>query len=246
MSSRRWKPGPRRPARDKLEERFAWADNYDGQFVIFVQDPRKLFDEEGVATTGYQHFGSGDNVHVVVNPSRSRYSAVIMLTNLNEEELDQLKELFDLAFEWARPVVQLRDREARERMQSGDDIDSRNYRQVPKLVVRRRPVGEHGESLRVGSEDVPGVGSSGAEDPVLRGDAPGEGVGFEESGVAWGPEEDGVTEDDSEAYYESTEFGNLGEHPVSPSGIQIPTTPSAPAPPYPGPPRVPTPPDPNR
>jgi hypothetical protein len=241
---RRWKPGPRIPARERLEQRYAWTDNADGEFVIYVQDPDLLFDDDGVAQTGYLEFGSGDNVHLVVNPRKSRHSSVIMLTNLNEKELDTLQELINLAFEWARPVVQLRDREARERMESGDDIDSRNYRQVPQLIVRRRPVGEHGEGVRDGSPDVSGVGGSAAEDPVRGSDAPSGGTGFEESGMAWDPEKDGISEDDEATYYESTEFGNLGEDPGSAGGVQVPATTTTPAPSYPRPPAVPTPPDP--
>lgn len=237
---RKWTPGPRQPAREKLEERFAWVNNYDGETVIFVQDPEKLFTEEGVAKTTYLEFGSGHNVHVTFNPTKSRHSATIMLTNLTERELNEMKQLLDLAFEWARSVVQIRDREAREALEaSGDDVNPRNYRQVPQFVVRRRPVGEHGEGVRVGSEDVPGVGSPEAGSALPGGDDADRGAGSEESGMAGDPEEDRFSEDYEAAYHESEEPSFMGADPAGPREVQGPDAPSIPRPPDPRPPAVP-------
>jgi hypothetical protein len=239
---KQWSAGPRQPAREKLEERYAWITTYDGECVIFVQDPQKLFDEKGVAKTTYLEFGSGDNVHLVINPVKSRSSAVIMLTNLTEDELDKTKQLFDLAFEWARPVVQLRDREAREALESGDDVNPRNYRQVSHLVVRRKPGGEYGESVLDGHRDVSRVGDSRDGGAALEGGDRGPGSAVPE--MAEDPDEDSGSEDDETPYYESTEFGNLGGPAADPGEVQVAEPPALNPPPHPGPPALPPPPPP--
>lgn len=240
MPRGRWTPGPRRPAREKLAERYAWVNNYEGETVVFVQDPEKLFDENGAALTTYLQFGGGDNVHVTINPTKSRNSITLMLTNLNERELDELQQLLDLAFQWARPVVQLRDREAREALEAhGDDVNPRNYRQVPQFVIRRWPGGSDGEGVRVGSEDVSGVGSPAAGDQAGSGDDADGGAGSEESGMAGDPEEDRFSEDYEKAYHESPEPGFLGADPAGVSEVQSTDAPSIPTPPDPRAPVVP-------
>lgn len=238
--NRRWKPGPRRPPREKLDERYAWVNNYEGETIVFVQDPANLFAEDGTPLTTYSHFGVGDNVHVQFNPTRARSGITLMLTNLNERELDELQQLLDLAFQWARPVVQLRDREAREALEtSGDDVNPRNYRQVPQFVIRRWPSGSDGEGVRVGSEDVPGVGGAATGSEASDGDAADGGIGSEESGMAGDPEEDRFSEDYEKAYHESEEPSYLGGDPTSPSEVQSSDAPSIPASPNPGAPVVP-------
>ena len=238
---RRWTPGPpRQTAREKLEELYAWAKNYDGEIDIYVQDPKKLFTEEGVAKTTYLEFGSGENVHLAFHPTKSRHSAVLMLTNLNEAELAQLKQLFDLAFEWALPVVQLRDREAREALEThGDDVNPRNYRAVPQFVVRRQPVGQHGEIVLDGLADVPGMGGSRDGDPTVAGSGQDGGPGYTEPEVVEDPEEDRFTQNYEASYYESQEPGGLGENPTGPSGLQISQPPAVDPASYPRPPSLP-------
>lgn len=130
------------------ESRYAWVRTEAGQFVILV---------------GNQSNEAGHDV-VLYHPRPGRQRPLtISLTSLTEQELDAMEDLFKSAFEWARPVVQQRDKEANDAWSSGDDSVPRNYRPVPQLVYRKRPELQHGEELLQRPEDVPG-GDRGAVD----------------------------------------------------------------------------------
>lgn len=147
-----YKPGSRRKAFGQnhqfAENRYAWVTVDIGKFLILVGNDS----------------GSGSDV-VLFHPRPGRMTDVsLSLSNLTMEELDAMEELFKTAFDWARPVVERRDKEAQDAWESGDDSYSRNYRAVPQLVFRKRPEWEHGESLHERPAGVPEGGGGGGGD----------------------------------------------------------------------------------
>lgn len=181
-----YQPGRRGPNKNKYDgkisaNRFAWVVMANLNYTILVGD------EDATEV--------GTDV-VLFRPMPGRVpSHSLNLTNLTEPELDALEQLFKDAFEWARPVVQRRDKEARDAWDQGDDSHVRNYRAAPTVVYRKRPVSQHGEGVFDGSEGVP---SSGRSDGDLDDGVPGTSPGMAE------PDEGlGVTEYDGEANDES-------------------------------------------
>ena len=135
----------------------------------------------------------GDEVTLVL-PKKNYVSSVgitLGLTTLTHAELRGLKELIDLAFELAEPVVQERDRVAQDEFDKGNDSFERLYRRVPTLVVREGAKRENNDSLRQRHSDLPD-GSGGREDPY--GGVRGAGDGLAESD----PDEVSTQDDRSE------------------------------------------------
>lgn len=132
------------------ENRAAWIRIETGTYVIILGDD----------------IGEGSDVVFYIPPALGRkFGAVsINLTSLTSEELVALRELFNTALDWAEPVVAQRDKEARIAWENGDDSHARNYRALPTVVYRKRPFGEHGESLLERPQGVPeGSGGRGGD-----------------------------------------------------------------------------------
>lgn len=106
------------------EERVAFLQCVVGTMSIYMNDPAANAQDETPSVTLYLSEGVGKP------PFR------IGLASLTEEELDLFEEFILMALKMARPVVQVRDRIAREAFEDGDDSFSRIYRQQPKLIVR--------------------------------------------------------------------------------------------------------------
>lgn len=136
-------PGMKTRERDGLmsESRWAWVRNTIGQFVVLVTPTENKPEDKTIR---------------LYHPIPNRPSVDWNLTAMTEEELLLLKELIDLAFEWALPVVQNRDKEAADAFANGDDSHARIYRQVPQLVVRKRPESEYREGVSERSGVIPG------------------------------------------------------------------------------------------
>ena len=132
------------------ENRYAWVQCEAGKFLILVGN-----DE-----------GHGQDV-VIYHPKPGKQPDLsIKLTDLTIPELEALRDLFVTALDWARPVVERRDKEAEDAWNAGDDSHTRNYRPLPTVVYRKRPVAQHGEELLVGSEGVPeGGGERWSDNP---------------------------------------------------------------------------------
>lgn len=139
------------------EDRYAWVVTDAGKFLILV------------GTEGE----SGSDVVLFAPRPGKILDFAINLTNLTEPELNALEELFKTAFDWARPVVVQRDKEAENAWNDGDDSYTRSYRSLPTVVYRKRPGPEHGKSVRErleslsdlsrGTGDEGGVRGAGAE-----------------------------------------------------------------------------------
>lgn len=123
------------------EGQTVWMDSAIGQFAITEFDG----DEESPEV--------GTTVRLSL-PQARRPTLHYNITALTEQELQNLKTLFDMLFEKALPVVQERDRVADDAFQRGDDSYKRLYRSLSRLVVRERKVRTDGEVVRVGPEDV--------------------------------------------------------------------------------------------
>jgi hypothetical protein len=163
------------------KSRWAWVKVYFGQFVIWGD---------------YAEDGEGNSTDQLLDikllhPIPNRPPVTWNLTACTEEELISLKHLFDTAIEWALPIARQRDKEAQDAFDNGDDSHSRIYRQVPQLVYRSGPVGEHSEGVHDGPSDADGVPRDGRD---LDGDLRGEG-----SDVAERDEGEGGSEDDGAA-----------------------------------------------
>jgi len=128
------------------EGRMAWVVTYIGQFVILTEEESET------------QAGKPIRVH---HPTKGGRGWTWDLTSLTEEELIALQELWTSAFEWALPVCQQRDKDAQNAFDNGDDSHIRIYRAVPQLVYRKRPVGEHSQSVLDGPSDAPVVGAVG-------------------------------------------------------------------------------------
>lgn len=126
-----------------VSQNWAWVETFIGRFHIWVdEDTENLSDEK--------------NIQIFINHAKMR-PMYLNLTILTEAELDALKDLIDTAFEWAKPIVQRRDKEAEDAAAKGEDSSWRYYRQIPQLVYRKRPEQTDGESVRLGSESVSDV-----------------------------------------------------------------------------------------
>jgi hypothetical protein len=111
------------------------------------------------------------------------------LSALTMEELTELREFFNVAFDTAEPVVRMRDKVAADALAEGNDSFARVYRQVPKLVVRQRKKREHSEGVQHGPEDVlEGGGVDGSSSGGVRGPSGELADGGTSEG---GPEDDG-------------------------------------------------------
>ena len=138
-----YQPGPKRNYRNSgvySENRYAWTQVLVGQVIILVGN------EESPEP--------GSDVVLFIPRAGRRPDLSFNLTSLTEQELDALHDLFDAAFEWARPISRARDKRAEDANAAGDDSFTRNYRPIPQLVFRKRPSGEYSEGLRQRPSDI--------------------------------------------------------------------------------------------
>lgn len=138
-----YQPGERRAQFGKnhkmSEDRAAWVVCDSGKYMILVGPDN----------------GSGSDI-VIHNPRPGKMPDMnIKLSNLTEQELDALEELFMSAFAWARPVVKQRDKEAADAWAEGDDSYTRCYRALPTVVYRKRPKSEYRQGIPERSTGVP-------------------------------------------------------------------------------------------
>lgn len=176
-----YQPGERNPRYGKnhqlTENRYAWVMCEDGKYMILVGN-----DE-----------GHGQDV-ILFSPRPGKMPDLsVALTNLTVPELDAVEELFKTALEWARPVVERRDKEAQDAWDAGDDSFTRNYRGLPTVVYRKRPESQHSEGLHERPEGVP-EGDGG--EPGESGGVRGTGSELAEPDEVNGSSEDHCTQDD--------------------------------------------------
>src|SRR3546814_11366470 len=69
-------------------------------------------------------------------------------------ELKDMRDIFNLLFDLAEPVVRERDRIAQNAFREGDDSFARIYRTVQQFVIREEAVKSDGSSIRDRLEDV--------------------------------------------------------------------------------------------
>lgn len=122
------------------ENRYAWVKTSNGQFVILV---------------GTDSGESGNDI-VLFSPRPGKVpDFAINLSSLTLEELEAMETLIKTAFEWARPICKLRDQEAQDAFNAGDDSITRVYRAVPQLVFRKRAEFQHNQGVLQRSKPVP-------------------------------------------------------------------------------------------
>jgi hypothetical protein len=185
---RKFKPGHRSAVRygstGKISEnRFAWLRLYFGQFQIMKYEIPEEEEEREV----------GANITLYIPRPGTQSPLSLNMTALTSEELQAMREFFELLFTEVEPVIADRDRIANDALAKGDDSYARVYRQVPQFIVRQRPERTDSPSVHDGSEDV-SSGSGGDVDPDDRV----RGLGDE---LADGEPEEVISEDDREAPY---------------------------------------------
>lgn len=84
-----------------------------------------------------------------------RYKNVTFdLTSLTEVELAAFRETILIATDAAKPIVELLDQKARDDELNGDDSDTRLYRGIPTVVVRKGALKQYSEELLQRREDI--------------------------------------------------------------------------------------------
>lgn len=123
-----------------VEDRTAWATASFYETIVYnvPEDDPSLnpFEQEEPGPTIRIKFGS--------KAGRAMFLNLSMFSQL---ELEQFAATINLAIDLARPVCELRDRSAEEAYENGNDAVARVYRQVPRFVVRKGPLGPDGERL---------------------------------------------------------------------------------------------------
>ena len=125
-----------------VDERVAWVNTAIGQ-MVYMHYPEVPEQKE-----------PGPTVKVLL-PQQGARTVMLDFTHLTGEELDAVKQFFEMVFQAAEPIVRARDKVAEDAFAAGDDSFSRSYRQVPQFIVRQRKDAEHGEGVQHGSSDVP-------------------------------------------------------------------------------------------
>jgi hypothetical protein len=104
----------------------------------------------------------GDNIVIAFDSGYKKFA--VNLSAMTTEELLMWQQAIGIAIEWAAPIVQERDRVAREAADNGNDIFYRRHRAAPKLSVFQRQSRPHAEGVPDGPKDVlAGDGSGPAE-----------------------------------------------------------------------------------
>lgn len=146
------------------QNRAAWCRVFIGEFIIMLNPPKN---EEQIGT----------DIRLLLPQPHTRPISY-HLTALTADELDSVERLFALIFQAARPVCEERDKVARDALKSGDDSDSRSYRQAPQFIVRSGEILTDHEGLRKRLEGVPPLDE---EDSSSDGELRGSGDGVVES-----------------------------------------------------------------
>jgi hypothetical protein len=116
------------------------------------------------------------------------------LSAMTAEELEATRQFFNHLFDLAEPVVNERDRIARDAFREGDDSYARSYRTPPTFVTRERKKRTNRESVQHGSSDATEGSGAGLD--------PDGGVRGHSDELADRYEEDGRPEDDDTPHYQ--------------------------------------------
>lgn len=185
--ARVYKPGQRRVTKGVyVPERMAWVDTVLGQSILMY------YPEDHDVTKNTKE--PGPTVKVLI-PRHTGQPVLWDISSMTLEELQLMREFFDLVFDTAEPIVRMRDEVAQDEFAAGNDSITRLYRKVPQLVVRKRPEPQHSEGVLDGHENVP----EGDGDGRGSGDSTSGGVRGSGSVVADGEQEGSVGQDDGEA-----------------------------------------------
>ena len=165
MADRMFKAGHRQAKRYQPPEgrisknRFAWLRTAIGQFVVmrYAQDDRTDDDVKNDREVG--------DTYTLVIPLQGRRPVTLNITALTYIEFQKTRQLFNLLFDLAEPVIRERDKVAQDAFANGDDSYTRVYREVPKLIVRERQERTDLQGVQYGPSGVPG-GVGGDESPT--------------------------------------------------------------------------------
>jgi hypothetical protein len=141
--------------------RVAWTKNALAAITVRFFPPEasgdKVDDDTGELLRNIQ---IGPNVRLDIKPTRAYKAISIELSGLTEPELKGLREIINLAFDLAEPVVKDRDAHAAKE-DPNFSVNPRVHRALPEVAIRHGALEKHREGLRDGPEDAPS-GSGGA------------------------------------------------------------------------------------
>lgn len=135
MSPRQYKPKGY-PGGKVPEAHIAWVNTYVGKWTL-QEHPEQTADygESGCNHSLILHFATGGY-------------RTFDLTALRVEELEAIREFLEYTYQKIKPILELRDEEARVAQDEGDGSYRRNYRAIPQLVVRERTPRDHSAGVR--------------------------------------------------------------------------------------------------
>lgn len=140
------------------KNRVAWLRTSAAQFNL-LRYPQESIDQEDEMPRIETE--EGDNVMLLI-PQRAGRPCVIHLTGMTYDEFDKTRQLFNLMFKIAEPIVKHRDKVAEDASANGDDSYSRIYRAVPEFVVRQGALATDSQGLRNRpQDDAQGTGHDG-------------------------------------------------------------------------------------
>jgi len=123
------------------EEKYAWLDLPNFSVILFDGNTRENFDVESEREIE----GLPPLKLAFRSPYRQGFGFDFSV--LTEEEVEKLREIFNLACDVAKPFCKRLDEHAKEAFANGDDNFSRLYRPVPEVQVKKRQPAQHDESI---------------------------------------------------------------------------------------------------
>lgn len=164
MADRLYKPGTKQPRRFNpgsgriSKNRFAWLRTALGQFVVMRYLPPEE-DEEGEEGEPDPNRPKdrevGPSYVLQISHPQSKRPLSINFTALTLAEFEKTRQLFNLLFDLAEPVIRERDQVARDAFAEGDDSFNRLYREVPRLIIREGAGRQNIEGVQYGPSGVP-------------------------------------------------------------------------------------------
>lgn len=153
-----WEPG--------ILDRLAWTEIFTGSVMITRTEPLEKKAENPLGYGDLVHHPeiseTGDDIILWI-PSyhgSNRSFKGMFITDLREDELINLRKIFNLAIDAAMPIVKERDRIAEEAYENGETYYVRCYRPKSRLIINARTAREQQFLKKRENED----GQSGAED----------------------------------------------------------------------------------
>lgn len=132
------------------EGRLAWI-RFNMLSLVLYRKPDSFFDnlpEGSEQAEEYKVHSEGDGDHINLAISIASSKVAIALTSYTAQELRSMKNFIDFAIDEALPIAEARDKASMEVLEDyDDDSNTRVYRDIPELFIRKGHVGEYNSRL---------------------------------------------------------------------------------------------------